>query len=167
VRTQISRLNLGSKKARRAGGRGYERSRNSQAAHSAGVKVIVDGDDLVIEAISPPPRSVLDALRAWKPEIIKTRRNERRAVIAWINDHFEASPLGECAYCGGVTRTGDPFIALFVGEDRREIHASCHPAWLAQQEADARAALEIETPDEGGRHRGKSITAESGQTPQD
>jgi hypothetical protein len=125
-----------------------------KAAHDAGVKVIVDGDDLVLEAISPPPRSVLDALRACKPEIVEARRHERRAVIAWINDHFEASPLGECAYCGGVTRTGDPFIALFVGEDRGEIHASCHPAWLAQQERKARAVLDIETPDEGGRHWG-------------
>jgi hypothetical protein len=137
-----------------------------RAAHDAGVKVIVDGDDLLIEAISPPPRSILDALRACKPEIIKTWHNERRAVIAWINDHFEASPIGECAYCGGVTG-GDPFIALSVGENQADIHASCHPAWLAQQEADARAALDIETPDKGGRHRGKSITAESGQRPQD
>jgi hypothetical protein len=125
-----------------------------RAAHNAGVRVIVDGDDLVLEAVSPPPRSVLDALRAWKPEIVETRRSERRAVIAWINDHFKTSQLGECAYCGGAARTGDPFIALFVGGDRAEIHASCHPGWLARQEADALAALDIEMPDEGGRRWG-------------
>ena len=36
-------------------------------------------------------------------------------------------------------------MSIFVGEDRADLHASCHPAWVAEQEAKARVALGIET----------------------
>ena len=36
-------------------------------------------------------------------------------------------------------------MLVFVGEDRADLHASCHPAWVAEQEAEARVALGIET----------------------
>jgi hypothetical protein len=38
-------------------------------AHAAGVTVIVDGEDLVLEANTEPPRAVLDALSRNKLSI--------------------------------------------------------------------------------------------------
>jgi hypothetical protein len=39
-------------------------------------------------------------------------------------------------------RAGDPFVTIFVGDDRADVHASCHPKWFARQETEARAALD-------------------------
>jgi hypothetical protein len=66
---------------------------------------------------------------------------ERRRIVQWVNDHFASSPPGVCAHCGDGLRPKDPFVLLFVGNDRGEAHASCHSAWIAQQETQARSAL--------------------------
>ena len=51
VRTQIARSNPRRKKpGRRAGGRGYERGRSPQGGARRGIRVGVDGDELVLEA---------------------------------------------------------------------------------------------------------------------
>jgi hypothetical protein len=71
--------------------------------------------------------------RAWAEEC--------RVVVRWINDHFRASPIGQCAHCGQGARPGDPFVMLFAGEDRADVHASCWRAWQAAQEVRALAAL--------------------------
>ena len=115
-------------------------------ARAAGAKLVVDGASLVLEAESPPPPQVFDMLRAHNPEILELLQAERRAVLRHIADHFQSSPLGQCAHCGGDRRADDPFATIFVGEDRADIHASCHPAWVAELEAEARVALGIETP---------------------
>jgi hypothetical protein len=115
-------------------------------ARAAGAKLIVDGSSLVLEAESPPSPQVFDMLRAHKPEILELLQAERRAVLRHIADHFQSSPLGQCAHCGGGRRPDDPFVLVFVGEDRADFHASCHPAWVAEQEAKARVALGIEAP---------------------
>lgn len=114
-------------------------------ARAAGAKLIVDGSSLVLEAESPPPPQVFDMLRAHKPEILELLQAERRAVLRHVADHFQSSPLGQCALCGGGSCADDPFVLVFVGEDRADFHASCHPAWIAEQEAKARVALGIET----------------------
>ena len=77
---------------------------------------------------------------------VEALRDERRAIVRWVNDHFRSCLLGVCAHCGRGSREDDPFVTLFVGEDRADLHASCHPAWVAEQEAGARVALGIETP---------------------
>ncbi len=41
-----------------------------KAARAAGVKVGVDGDDLVLEASAPPPEAILDLLSQHKPSIV-------------------------------------------------------------------------------------------------
>jgi hypothetical protein len=66
---------------------------------------------------------------------------ERRAIVPWINDHFTSSPAGVCAHCGDGERADDPFVLLFVGTDRGEVHSSCHPTWLAEREAEVCRAL--------------------------
>ena len=43
-------------------------------ARAAGVKILLDGDDLVLEASSPPPESVLDALSRNKVGIVTLLR---------------------------------------------------------------------------------------------
>ena len=116
-------------------------------ARAVGAKLSADGRSLVLEADNPPPQEVFDDLRAHKPEILELLGEERRAIVMWINNHFKSSAPGRCAQCGDDSRVGDPFVAIFVGEDRAEIHASCHPAWVAEQEAEARVALGIDPPD--------------------
>jgi hypothetical protein len=117
-----------------------------RVARAAGATLSVDRGSLVLEADSPPPQEVFDGLRAHKAEILELLREERRAIVTWINNHFKSSPPGRCALCGDDSRVGDPFVAIFVGRDRADVHASCHPAWAAEQEAEARIALGIETP---------------------
>ena len=88
---------------------------------------------------------IIDILCQQKPEIVDLLRDEHRAVVRWIADNFRSSPIGQCALCSGGKREDDPFVLVFVGEDRADLHASCHPAWVAEQEAEARIALGIET----------------------
>lgn len=97
----------------------------------------------MLEADSPPSSSVVDALRTHKDEVLDLRHGERWAIIKWINDHFKSSPPGICGYCGGDKRDDDPFVLVFVGEDRADFHASCHPIWLAEQEEKARVGLAL------------------------
>jgi hypothetical protein len=118
-------------------------------AHAAGVGLEVNGEKLIVRASSAPPQTVLDQLRRHKAEVIELLRAECYAVVRYVNDHFQMSPLGQCVHCGGKRHPGDPFVFLFVGEDRADIHTSCHPAWVAEQEAEARVALGFERPKAG------------------
>ena len=115
-------------------------------ARRSGFKLEVDGDDLVYEV--PDDRlaySIIGVLRRHKRQIVDLLRDERRAVVRWIADNFRSSPIGQCALCGGGKREDDPFVLVFVGEARADLHAVCHPIWLAEQEAKAHFALGIET----------------------
>jgi hypothetical protein len=71
----------------------------------------------------------------------RTWAEERRAVVRWINDHFASSPIGQCVHCGRGARSDDPFVMLFAGEDRADVHPSCWGTWQATQETRALAAL--------------------------
>jgi hypothetical protein len=118
-----------------------------RVAESAGVTVLVEGYDLVLEHEADPPPNLVAMLRHYKPELVSALRmrqaDQRSLIIQWINDHFASSPPGVCAHCGDGPRPDDPFVLLFVGNDRGEVHASCHSAWIAQQEAQARSALRL------------------------
>ena len=116
-----------------------------ELARSQGVEVTLDGDDLVLEAQAAPAPGLLAILGRGKWDIVAALRlreaEERRRLVQWVNDHFAAAPPGVCAHCGDGPRSEDPLVLLFVGSDRGEVHASCHPAWLAAREAEARGAL--------------------------
>jgi hypothetical protein len=118
-----------------------------ELARSQGVEVTLDGDDLVLEAQAAPAPGLLAILGRGKWDIVAALRlreaEERRRIVQWVNDHFASSPPGVCAHCGDGPRPDDPFVLLFVGNDRGEVHASCHSAWIAQQEAQARSALRL------------------------
>jgi hypothetical protein len=119
-----------------------------QLARDHGVQVALDGNDLALEADARPPEKLLAILARGKFDIVavlrQRRAEDRRRVVEWVNDHFAASPLGVCAHCGEGPRLEEPFVLLFVGNDRGEVHASCHSAWLAEREAEARRALRID-----------------------
>ena len=116
-----------------------------QLARSQGVEVTLDGDDLVLKAEAAPPPRLLAILGRGKWDIVAALRlreaEERRSIVQWVNNHFASSPPGVCVHCGDGPRSEDPFVLLFVGNDRGEAHASCHSAWISQQEAQARSAL--------------------------
>jgi hypothetical protein len=103
-------------------------------ARASGIQLGIEDDDLVLEASAPPPAAVIDRLRAHKPEIIELLQAERRALVQYIANHFQSSPPGRCIHCGGDGRADDPFVVIFCGSDRAELHARCHPAWVALQE---------------------------------
>jgi hypothetical protein len=117
-------------------------------ARSHGVKVVLEGDSLHLEADAPPPPRLLAVIGRGKWDIVAVLRQreaeERRRIVQWINDNFKSSPVGVCAHCGDGPRSEDPFVVLFVGNDRGEVHASCHPAWLDEREAEACRALRLE-----------------------
>jgi hypothetical protein len=110
--------------------------------------VTLDGNELQLEAAAPPPPGVIAVLGRGKWDIIAALRQreaeERRRVVQWVNDHFASSPADICAHCRGGLRSDDPFVLLFVGNDRGEVHASCHASWLTEREAEARRLLGID-----------------------
>jgi hypothetical protein len=95
-------------------------------ASSAGVSVLVDGYDLVLEHDVDPPANLVAMLRHFKSELVsalRMRQAEQRGLITqWVNDNFTSSPAGVCAHCGDGPRSEDPFVLLFVGTDRGEVH---------------------------------------------
>jgi hypothetical protein len=119
-----------------------------ELARSQGVEVTLDGEDLVLEAEVAPPPGLLAILGRGKWDIVAALRlreaEERRRIVQWVNDHFASSPPGVCAHCGGGAQPDDPFVLLFVGTDRGEVHANCHSAWQMEREAEAREALRID-----------------------
>ena len=135
-----------------------------ELARRHGVNVMLDGDSLHLEADAPPPNGLLAILGRGKWDIVAALRlreaEERRRIVQWINDHFTSSPPGVCAHCGDGPRSEDPFVLLFVGNDRGEVHASCHSAWLAEREAEARKALGLE-PSTGGDRAGVKLNDRS------
>jgi len=116
-----------------------------ELARRHGVNVILDGDSLHLEADAPPPNGLLAILGRGKWDIVAALRlreaEERRRVIQRIADNFTPSPPGVCAHCGEGARVADPFVLLFANDDRANIHSSCHSAWWAKREAEARSAL--------------------------
>jgi hypothetical protein len=118
-----------------------------ELARRHGVNVMLEGDSLHLEADAPPPDGLLAILGRGKWDIVAALRlreaEERRRIVQWVNDHFASSPPGVCAHCGDGPRLEEPFVLLFVGNDRGEVHASCHSAWLAEREAEARRVLRL------------------------
>ena len=117
-----------------------------QIARAAGATLTVDGSSLLLESRTPPPRVVLDLLREHKREILEHLNAERRAVVRHVAQHFQSSPLGWCAHCGGKTSVAEPSVAIFCGADRADLHAECHADWLVEQENKACIALGIKPP---------------------
>src|SRR4029077_5707477 len=98
-----------------------------ELARRHGVKVMLDGDSLHLEADAPPPNGLLAILGRGKWDIVAALRlreaEERRRAIQRIAGTSPPPPPGVCAHCGDGPRSEDPFVLLFVGNDRGEAHA--------------------------------------------
>ncbi len=94
--------------------------------------MIVESEDRKAAHVQPAVPAVL---------AVEAVHDERRAIVRCVNDHFRSSPPGVCTHCGRGSREDDPFVILFVGEDRADLHASCHSIWLRGEEEKARVAL--------------------------
>jgi hypothetical protein len=83
-----------------------------KAAREAGVCVTVDRDNLVLEALMPPPRSILDDLRRCKAEIVALLRSGGRT---WSAEDWQAlfdETAAIRAHDGGLDRAGAERQAL-------------------------------------------------------
>ena len=98
-----------------------------RVAKSAGVNVLVEGYDLVLEHEADPPPNLVAMLRHYKPELVSALRMRQAAqsslITQWVNDHFVSSPSGVCAHCGEGPRSEDPFVCC----SSETIEARCTP----------------------------------------
>jgi hypothetical protein len=96
-----------------------------RAAHAAGVTVMPDGENLVLEAKAEPPQSVLDALSRHKCAILALLRPSQSG---WSAEHWRAyfdkcSPIAESNH--GLPRA----------EAEARASARCVIEWLNQYPA--------------------------------
>jgi hypothetical protein len=91
-----------------------------RAARALGVELTIDGDDLLLEAASEPPASVVDALRRRKAEVVAMLRPGRDGWSAedWRLFFEERAAIAE--FDGGLSRTEAEARAL----------ACCIVEWL-------------------------------------
>jgi hypothetical protein len=73
------------------------------AAYAAGVRVGIDGDDLVLEASAPPPDTLLELLSRHKPEVVALLRPGK----GWTAKDWQAlfdERAGIAEFDGGLQR---------------------------------------------------------------
>jgi hypothetical protein len=75
-----------------------------KAARAAGIRVGIDGDDLMLEVSAPPPPAVLDLLSRHKAGIVALLRpaNNGWAAIDWLAFFDERAGIAE--FDGGLPR---------------------------------------------------------------
>ena len=96
-----------------------------KAARAAGIKLAVDGDDLVLEASASPPPAVIDRLTGHKTEIVAMLRPRRDG---WSADDWQAffdERAGITEFDGGLSRA----------EAEAQAFACCIVEWLNQHPA--------------------------------
>jgi hypothetical protein len=93
-----------------------------KAARAAGIKLAIDGDDLVLEASASPPPAVIDRLAGYKTEIVAMLR-PRRSAEDWLLFFEERAAIAE--FDAGLSRAEAEAQAL----------ASCIVEWLNQHPA--------------------------------
>ena len=121
-----------------------------KAARATGIVILIDGDDLVLQASAPPNQSVLDALSRNKAEILALLRpgNDGSSVeddqaleveasgISWaewkaaeLNRLFEEQGItGERSRITAATvRHGERHVRRPTGVTRRAVHRAARP----------------------------------------
>jgi hypothetical protein len=119
-----------------------------ELARRNGVKVHLDGDELVLEADAEPLPGLLTILGRGKSDIVHALRQreaeERRWIVQWINANFSSSSPDFCRHCRRGLKPGDAFVRLYCGDDSGVVHQSCWQAWQAAGDAQARRALGLD-----------------------
>jgi hypothetical protein len=136
-----------------------------RAARAASVELAVDGNDLLLDAATVPPASVVDALRRHKAEVVAMLRPgcdgwsaedwrlffEERAAIAEFEGRLsrteaEAQALA-CCIVEWLNRNATPSApGRCVWCDQAPgthiwLHAECWPSWQDTRRSQAREAL--------------------------
>ncbi len=83
-----------------------------KAARNVGVRVTVDGGDLVLDAEVPPPEPILDVLRRLKPEIVALLATDADDWSAEDWQAFFEERAGIAEFDGGQTRADAEAIAF-------------------------------------------------------
>ena len=134
-------------------------------AHAFGVIIMQDGNDLLIEAVIPPPEMLLEEIKRQKPQILALldwqefyderagfaehsgqmpkKQAEKQAfescIVRWLDTHPPAIIPDACTHCGkpaGVI--GRNAVITATGH---YLHHACHAPWLARRREEAIAAL--------------------------
>jgi hypothetical protein len=99
------------------------------------------GTGLRLSADGGLPDEIVELVKAAKPEIVAHLQAERRCVNYWIANQIIAWPPSHCLHCRKPIIVGQTWVAVSNGAAVARFHESCHPEWLARQEAAARKAL--------------------------
>jgi len=91
-----------------------------RAARAAGVDIVLHGDDLVLEASSPPPDAILDALSRKKAGIIALLRPGEDGWSAEDWQEFFDERAGIAGFDGGLPRS----------EAEAQAFACCVAEWM-------------------------------------
>jgi hypothetical protein len=125
------------------------------AACAAGVHLEVDGSDLLLEAASAPPASVLDALASYKPDIVALLRP---MTDSWTTEDWQAfyeERAGTLEFDAGMPRPAaeaqafEACVTEWLNRDPASSSAgSC--SWCGGRETDSAAVVPFGT--EPGSH---------------
>jgi hypothetical protein len=96
-----------------------------KAARAAGLRVNLDGDDLLLEAPAPPPTEILDLLSRHKPAIVMLLRPAPDGWSAWDWQAFYDERSGIAELDGGLPRR----------EAEARAFACCVVEWLNRNPA--------------------------------
>jgi hypothetical protein len=115
-----------------------------EKARQAGLTLTLDalGTGLELSANTEPPDSVVELVKAHKPDIVAHLQAERRRINFWVANQIISWPPDSCLHCRKRI-IEHPWVELAAGNDVARFHQACHSAWLAAQEAAARRALGI------------------------
>lgn len=108
------------------------------AAHAAGLRVSVNGGDLELEAVTPPPEPLLLELKRSKVELLQllsaqaADRKGKRQIVGWLDAHPEPSEPGRCAWCGW-SETASSVVVPFGTRTHIWLHPECWGPWRAQR----------------------------------
>jgi hypothetical protein len=100
------------------------------AAHAAGLRVSVNGGDLELEAVTPPPEPLLLELKRSKVELLQllssqaADRKGKRQIVDWLDAHPEQAPC----WCTRTTEVSIICMAVSCAADRATMIRSQTPA---------------------------------------
>ncbi len=125
-------------------------------AQESGVRLCLDGVDLVLRADREPPQQVMNGIRRHKAEIVTLLalhdyaghrdlpeiRTLERQVVEWLNANLETSDPGICAECAECDRPEHVVVPFGTdGHGHTWLHPECWEAWHQRRRAMALDAL--------------------------